>query len=46
MYEQAAMEYANKNGDSVQSAPLGDVSMPVNEPAQATNDLVSRLNNL
>ena len=45
-YEQAAMEYANKNGDSVQSAPLGDVSMPVNEPAQANNDLVSRLNNL
>ncbi|CBK22087.2 uncharacterized protein [Blastocystis hominis] len=46
LYEQAAMEYANKSGDSVQNAPLGDVSMPVNEPAQATSDLVNRLNNL
>ena len=40
------MEFANKDGNLAKDVPLGTVEMPQSEPAQATSDLVNRLNNL
>lgn len=51
LYQQAALEYANKNGENMGNVPLGEVQANAAGP-QAVNpisdnsDILNRLNNL